>query len=621
MMKKQIANGLFIATGAFVLLVPFAGAQAPRRFGGAYTALASGQQRLVADWVSRFNVVTGLESEPGTFYDELVKLSTKTTFDAVTHALMETTLSDESGASLGTALDLIESLETVRGKVKGAGGDRQFRMYCVLKADAIETLGRSREFKRKSDNTVFHKGYPVNYRQQGGMPSIQISIARDGRRADIDVDYRSSSFPSALFNGHLSSSNSDVRAGDNDDRHNGRWTGLQNWWRDVFGVRLRSDYDDTVANEAFQIPDVPRAGKETIENMMHDFLSAWLLEGNILEAMGYISERAYPCVALDTFGDVDLGMAPFTLMMGMKAASDGFRGRESLEDLVVGVRLADRALKLVRQQYHAQFVIYSVPDDVALELDCASRLKLNEENKRASREYGNYFGSTFFVNTPDGMGETVVLLWARESDYWKIVSFESEPMKDDRMAGLHEPPPIAVFRIPTREGFRSAAHDFMTKWFITKDYDGAFDYMSPKTYSCFNLYRGETVPEATSLEEAGRYLRDSVRESGERVGPRTELASFLSGVEPSHSVVRVMTHPDEEAFTLVGVPNIIADWADCARRDRDEALPDEMPLDYGKAFGANFRFRTQSGEAPIFRTLWVEEDGEWRIISFDIADP
>ncbi len=604
-----------------MLLASVAGAQAPRRFGGEYDALASGQQRLIADWVSRFNEVTGVESEPGAFYDELLKLSTKTTFDAVTHALMETTLTDEAGLSLGTALDLVESLETVRGKVKGTGGDRQFRMYCVLKVDALETLERSREFKRGPDNTVFHKGYPINYRQQGGVPSIQISIARSRRRADIDVDYRSSSFPSALFNGHLSSSNSDVRAGNNDDRHNGRWTGLENWWRDIFGIRLASDYEDAVANEALQIPDVPRAGKETIENMMHDFMSAWLLEGNIVEAMGYVSERAYPCVALDAGGDVDLGMAPFTLMMGMAAASDDFRGRESLDGLVVGIRLADPALKLVRQQHHAQFVIYSVPDDAALEFDCASRLKLNEENNRASREYGNYFGSTFFVNTSDGMGETVVLLWARENDYWKIVSFESEPMKEDRMAGLHEPPPIAVFRIATRGGFRAAVHDFMTKWFITKDYDGAFDYMSKRAYSCYNLYRDETVPEATSLEEAGRYIRDSVKETGERVGARTELASFLAGVEPSHSVVRVMTHPDEEAFTLVGVPNIIAEWADCARRDRDDSLPDEIPLDYGEAFGANFRFRTQSGEAPVFRTLWVEEDGEWRIISFDIEDP
>ena len=620
MRMKQIAPGLFVATSTLVLFLSVAGAQAPRRFGGEYTALAPAQQSLVADWGLRFNDVTAVEVEPEAFYDEFLELSTKTTFEAVTHALTETTLTDDAGVSLGTALDLVESLETVRGKVKGVVADRQFRMYCVLKVDAIETLERSREFKRATDNTVFHKGYPINYRQQGGVPSIQISIARDGRRADIDVDYRASSFPAALFNGHLSTSNSDVRAGDNGERHNGRWTGFENWWRSVFGIRLGSE-DEDVVDEPLQIPDVPRAGQATIENMMHDFMSAWLLEGNIAEAMGYISERAYPCIALDVFGDVDLGMAPFTLMMGMKAASDDFRGRDSLEGLVIGVRLADPALELVRQQYQAQFVIYSVPDDVALELDCASRLKLNEENNRASREYGNYFGSTFFVNTPDGMGETVVLLWARENDYWKIVSFESEPMKDNRMAGLHEPPPIAIFRVPTREGFRGAVHDFMTKWFITKDYDAVFDYMSKEAYSCFNLYRDETVPEATSLEEAGRYIRDSVRQTGELVGPRTELASFLSGVEPSHSVVRVMTHPDEEAFTLVGVPNIIADWADCARRDRDEALPKEMPLDYGDAFGANFRFRTQGGEAPVFRTLWRVEDGEWRIISFDIEDP
>ena len=95
-----------------------------------------------------------------------------------------------------------------------------------LKTSAIDTLTRSREFERGVDNTVFHHGYPINYRQQGGTPSIQISIALDHVRADVDVDYRSSGFPLALFNGHLSASNSDVRAGDNYDRHTNRWTGL-----------------------------------------------------------------------------------------------------------------------------------------------------------------------------------------------------------------------------------------------------------------------------------------------------------------------------------------------------------------------------------------------------------
>lgn len=53
--------------------------------------------------------------------------------------------------------------------------------------------------------------------------------------SDIDVDYRASGFPKGLVNGHLSAANSDVRAGNNLDRHDGRWSGLNGWWRNVFG--------------------------------------------------------------------------------------------------------------------------------------------------------------------------------------------------------------------------------------------------------------------------------------------------------------------------------------------------------------------------------------------------
>lgn len=78
------------------------------------------------------------------------------------------------------------------------------------------------------DNSVYHKGYPTNYRERSGVPSIQFSVALDGRRTDIDVDYRSSSFPVGLFNGHLTASNSDVRAGNNYDKHVNRWSGFNN---------------------------------------------------------------------------------------------------------------------------------------------------------------------------------------------------------------------------------------------------------------------------------------------------------------------------------------------------------------------------------------------------------
>ena len=213
-------------------------AQQPQvRFGGAYSELGDRRQQLIDNWVARFIKTTGQQVEAGPFYDDVLALSTKTTFDAVTHALMTTALTDRTGASLGDALALVERVDSVRGEVEGAASDRQFRIYVRLVPGAIDALERSQQFKRGMDNSVYHKGYPINYRAQGGVPSIQISVALDRRHSDIDVDYRSSLFPASLLNGHLASSNSDVRAGSNFDRHLNRWAGFQNWWNGFFGVR------------------------------------------------------------------------------------------------------------------------------------------------------------------------------------------------------------------------------------------------------------------------------------------------------------------------------------------------------------------------------------------------
>ena len=139
---------------------------------------------------------------------------------------------------MGDALDLVQSIETINGKIPKARGDLQFRVYVILRPDALQTLRDSTQFFRDRDNTVYHHGYPLNWRQDGGAPSIQISMAADGRHADIDVDYRSSKFPAALFNGHLTAANSDVRAGNNTQRHLQRWEGLTDWWRNLFGLDI-----------------------------------------------------------------------------------------------------------------------------------------------------------------------------------------------------------------------------------------------------------------------------------------------------------------------------------------------------------------------------------------------
>ena len=154
MLLSAVAGGIIVAQ------------QPPQRFGGAYSELDERRQQLVADWVTRFTKVTGQTLEAGSFYDDVLSLSTKTTFDAVTHALMTTPLTDASGQKFGDGLALIERVDTVKGEVSGTSGDRQFRLYVRLTPNAREMMDRSREFRRAIDNTVYHKGYPINYREQ-----------------------------------------------------------------------------------------------------------------------------------------------------------------------------------------------------------------------------------------------------------------------------------------------------------------------------------------------------------------------------------------------------------------------------------------------------------------------
>ena len=361
--------------------------QPPQRFGGAYSELDARRQQLVADWVARFTKVTGQSLDARSFYDDILSLSTKTTFDAVTHALMTTPLTDASGQKFGDGLALIERVDTVKGEVPGTSGDRQFRMYVRLTPNAREMLERSREFKRGIDNAVYHKGYPINYREQRGTPSIQVSIALDGRLADVDVDYRASSFPVSLFNGHLSAANSDVRAGDNAERHAGRWSGFQNWWRSFFGVGLERAPDAEDTTPAFALPKIPRAGKKNIKVMVPDFLQAWLVEGNVVAAMGYVSERSYACLAQDAPDPsaFDRGLAPFQILVNLKAAHEALGKHDSLEGLTIGVPLTIPGLRAVPQPHQAQFVLYDVPDDIAARFDCASRLTPGAPTKAIAR--------------------------------------------------------------------------------------------------------------------------------------------------------------------------------------------------------------------------------------------
>ena len=76
-------------------------------FGGSYDSLESEQKALVDDWMKRFSATIHKQVDPQQAYNNL-PLSTRTTFNAVTHALISTQLTGESGRKLGSAIQIVD---------------------------------------------------------------------------------------------------------------------------------------------------------------------------------------------------------------------------------------------------------------------------------------------------------------------------------------------------------------------------------------------------------------------------------------------------------------------------------------------------------------------------------
>ncbi len=402
-----------------------------------FVSLEDELKALLAAPARAYNESTGRNLTAQQWFDQL-PLAERTTFDAVTHALKGTELTDESGESLGNALDIIERLERIAGQYSGRGGDQQFRLYVDLTPDAEDILQRATQFHVGHENTVYHVGYPRSYRQEGAVPNMQVSVSEDGRRADIDVDYRSSKAPQALFNGHLTSSNSDVRSGDNHDRHNGRWGGLTNWWREIFGgIGLSKAVSTDLM--AFSLAELPTplpgdrplgAAPEELYEAAQEFLTDWLVREKIDEAMHFFSQRVIACINIDDDRRtelLDLDQAIVAMREIMTTALDELPDRDNLTEALDAVAAQDeeQAGRLIEHPFEGDFTIIQVRNQVAADYMCSTRRGMDPPPMPGGPEaLGTYYGVIFRFKARDDMGGVLGLLWDRQEGAWKITSYE-----------------------------------------------------------------------------------------------------------------------------------------------------------------------------------------------------
>jgi hypothetical protein len=338
----------------------------PRADRRVFADLSVAQRGLFDTFAKVYNGSRGTQFSSEEVFDRLT-ISEQTTFYGITHALMNTRLTDMQGTSLGLAIDRIESIERIAGQYAGRSGDEQFRLFVILKPDTREVLGKSKEFFRDEENTVYHVGYPHSYRLAGKEPNIQISMSEDGLRADVDVDYRASKTPQSMFNGHLTASNSDIRVGENSSKHGARWSGLITWWQS-FGrlAQAAPEQPDLAQPRSPGCADSAAAGQasgrvsRTCEDAVQEFLTDWLVRREYDQALQFLSPRAYACLNLneDARGQaLDAAGARRELQRIMTYANEKLGAHSNLTSVVAAFTPRDPARVVIDHAFKREFLL------------------------------------------------------------------------------------------------------------------------------------------------------------------------------------------------------------------------------------------------------------------------
>jgi hypothetical protein len=400
-----------------------------------YVELDADRQRLFDSYARAMNIKLRENMSPEERFRSL-SLSEQTTFDAITHALLHSTLTDDARQPLGKALDLVAGVDRIAGEQSGRSGDQQFRIYVTLQPNAKDILERSREFVRSEENAVYHAGYPHSYRLGTGAPSAQFSLAADGLSADIDVDYRTSKAPQSLFNGHLTSSNSDVRSGDNEQRHERRWSGFANWWSEVFGAVRFGDQSDEGAGPFAGAPTRPlspvppnRATNASIPDVadaVQEFLTDWIIRRNYQEAAAFLAPDVLRCVA------DSMEMNPKTSPERLRQASlqllektaNQWGRPTSLTQAMNPVIPWSPAVRIVKHAFEQDFTIVEAPTELGELYECGATPPKHFVPS-ATPQYGTYYGAVLQVVHEGRPGGTIVFVWRRVNGEWRLVAYRA----------------------------------------------------------------------------------------------------------------------------------------------------------------------------------------------------
>jgi hypothetical protein len=386
------------------------------------------------------------------------------------------------------------------------------------------------------------------------------------------------------------------------------------------------------------VPPIPRKAEGKLEDAVEDFLQSWLVEQKPELSASYFSPRSFPCLA--EYGPqagtvINAGVAPYIQARDLAATSRAMGKVASLQEAVQPSTLNARDLKPVKQSYATTFALYQVPNGLAAEFDCDPERAFDDFDKSRlsgqERKLGTYFASVFRLKAAKGKSDAITLIWAKEGKYWKVVAWEVEPEEavpgvtpDTRRRTASAAASPAKTRVKSDPAVVQASHDFLHTWLVDDNYDGAAKYVSTRSNDCVSLYLAEGQKPPVTAEDYAAAIRRAIKTVGNDVGKVQHLRDALEPARAEHEDLQLVEHAGEHAYTLVAVPDSLSSAFLCDKRStKNPYAPDDGAKEkaYGNYYATMFTLRT-AGEHPAALTLlWGKENGEWKIIAYEVVTP
>jgi len=356
----------------------------------------------------------------------------------------------------------------------------------------------------------------------------------------------------------------------------------------------------------------------------------------------YLSSLSFSC--LEEYGPnsgkvVSAGVAPYLAANEMAAINRIIGKINALEEAIEPLRLRDPHLKPMKQGHAKVFSLYQVSNGLAADFICDPERAFDDFDKARAEgnmnKYGSYFASVFRLKGPRAAAgrktDAVTLLWKKEGKYWKVIAWDVEPeeatpgkMPDMRRRRAAAKAVRAEPQANADPEFVHASRDFLHSWLVADNFDNAAAYFSERSHNCVQAYLSPDKPAPSTSAGYAAYIRDAMTSIGKEVGPLQHLQDAVEPARPEHDDLKVVRHEDEGAYTVVAVPDDLADLFLCDKESSQHPYAEQTDpkgKTYGNYYAVLFSLRTPGEHAAALTLLWHKELEKWKIIAYEVLAP